>query len=250
MSELSRSVLGQDFVLTMERPASLAETAAKKLREGILSGQLLPGTRLVEAEVSQQFGISRSTLRQALHMLNREGLTEILKNRGTYVASPRAEDIEHMSLLRSLIEGAAARMVASRRDPESLARLRGILERQREAVGVEDRDLFIDLHWAFHQGLCEESGNPFILQSWTGLGNTIRLYYRLVMNIGTAVRDNGLYFACMESDSPDAAEELVRGQLLVRAYVHLKKPIPPSVLPYIRRYVGEGGRVVEGHPQT
>lgn len=249
MSEWPKSVLGQDFVLTMERPASLAETAAKKLREGILSGQLLPGTRLVEAEVSQQFGISRSTLRQALHMLNREGLTEILKNRGTYVASPRAEDIEAMSLLRSLIEGAAARMVASRRDPASLARLRAILERQRQAVGGQDRELFIELHWAFHQGLCEEAGNPFILQSWTGLGNTIRLYYRLVMNITTAVRDNGLYYDFMERESPDAAEELLRGQLLVRTYFHLKKAIPPTILPYIRRYVVEGGRVVEGHPQ-
>lgn len=248
MSELPRNVLGQDFVLTMERPASLAETAAKKLREGILSGQLPPGTRLVESDVSQRFGISRSTLRQALHMLHREGLTEILKNRGTYVASPRSEDIEHMSLLRSLIEGAAARLVAARRDPASLARLRGILERQRQAVGGEDREGFIDLHWAFHQGICEEAGNPFILQTWTALGNTIRLYYRLVMNITTAVRDNGLFCDFLERETPDAAEELLRGQLLVRAYHHLKKPIPPAVLPYIRRYVVEGGRVVMGHP--
>jgi DNA-binding GntR family transcriptional regulator len=248
MSETSNSVGAQDFVLTMERPASLAETAAKKLREGILSGQLKPGTRLIEADVSQQFGISRSTLRQALHTLNREGLIEIQKNRGTYVASPRSEDIEHMSLLRGLIEGAAARMVAARRDPAGLARLRAIVERQRQAIGGADREGFIDLHWAFHQGICEEAGNPFILQSWTVLGNTIRLYYRLVMNIATAVRDNGLFCDYLERESPDAAEELLRGQLLVRAYHHLKKPIPASVLPYIRRYVVEGGRVVLGHP--
>lgn len=248
MSELSRSVLSQDLVLTMERPASLAELAAKRLREAILSGQLVGGTRLVEADVSQRFGISRSTLRQALHTLNREGLIEIQKNRGTYVASPRSEDIEHMSLLRSLIEGAAARQVAARRDPVGLARLRAIVERQRAAIGGENREGFIELHWMFHQGICEEAGNPFILQSWTVLGNTIRLYYRLVMDVHTAVRDNGLFCDYLERESPDAAEELLRGQLLCRAYHHLKKPIPESVLPYIRRYIVEGGRVVPGHP--
>jgi len=233
----------------MERPASLAETAAKKLREGILSGQLPPGTRLIEQDVSQQFGISRSTLRQALHALHHEGLIEIQKNRGTYVASPSSDAIEHMSLVRGLLEGAAARLVASRRDPQALARLRRILEQQREAVFSEDREGFIDLHWALHRGICEESGNPFILQSWLALGNTIRLYYRLVMNISVSVRDNGLYLEYIERESPDAAEELLRGQLLCRAYFHLKKPIPATVLPYIRRYVVEGGRVLQGHPQ-
>ncbi len=242
------SVLGSDFVLTMERPASLAEVAAKQLREAILSGQLPSGTRLIEADVSQRFGISRSTLRQALHALSREGLIEIQKNRGTYVANPRADDIEHMSLLRGLIEGAAARLVATRRDPQSLARLRGVLEQQRQAVGGEDRDGFIGLHWAFHQGICEEAGNPFILQAWTVLGNTIRLYYRMVMVIRTAVRDNSLFLQALESESPDAAEELLRGQLLNRAYFHLKKPIPDSVLPYVRRYVDAEGRVRSGHP--
>lgn len=244
----TKSVLGSDFVLTMERPASLAEVAAKQLREAILAGQLPAGMRLIEAEVSQRFGISRSTLRQALHALSREGLIEIQKNRGTYVADPHPEDIEHMSLLRGLIEGAAARLVAARRDPQSLARLRTVLERQRQAVGGEDREGFIGLHWMFHQGICEEAGNPFILQSWTVLGNTIRLYYRLVMNIRTAVRDNSFYLQYLEQESPDAAEELVRGQLLNRAYFHLKKPIPPSVVPYVRRYVDSEGRIQRGHP--
>lgn len=245
---MSKSVLETDFVLTMERPASLAEVAAKKLREAILSGLLPSGTRLIETDVSQRFGISRSTLRQALQTLNREGLIEIQKNRGTYVANPRAEDIEHMSLLRGLIEGAAARLVAARREPDSLARLRQVHDRQRLAVGGEDREGFIELHWQFHQGICEEAGNPFILQSWTGLGNTIRLYYRLVMDIRTAVRDNAHYLAYLERESPDAAEELLRGQLLNRAYYHLKKPIPASVLPYVRRYVDFDGRIKTGHP--
>ena len=48
---------------------------------------------------------------------------------------------------------------------------------------------------------------------------------------------NAHYLAYLERESPDAAEELLRGQLLNRAYYHLKKPIPASVLPYVRRYV-------------
>lgn len=237
-----------DFQLTMERPASLAEVAADQLRQAILSGRLPQGARLVETDVSQRFGISRSTLRQALHNLSREGLIEIQKNRGSYVANPRCEDIEHMSLLRSVIEGTAARLVTARRQADSIARLVEIVDRQRQAMDAADRDECIRLHWAFHEGICRESGNPFIEQSWIVLGNTIRLYYRLVMNARNAVRDNLHFVEQFREGTPEAAEELVRGQLLKRAYFNLNKPIPTSVLPYIRRHIDDQGCIVIGTP--
>src|SRR5690606_39602541 len=102
--------------------------------------------------------ISRAPLREALRQLASEGLLEIRPNRGTYVVDPSPEEIAQMSVTRAIIEGAAARLVAHKRDPEAIGRLDAIIAALLVADASGDRNAIFRHHWDFHRAVCEESG--------------------------------------------------------------------------------------------
>jgi DNA-binding GntR family transcriptional regulator len=84
------------------------------LRRGILVGEYRPGERLVEEQIAAELGVSRTPVRQALTMLEAEGLVEIVQNRGAMVCSFSAEEVWEIYDLRAVLEGHAARRAADR----------------------------------------------------------------------------------------------------------------------------------------
>src|SRR3712207_5450747 len=91
------------------RRESTAEQVAGALRDLIVGGGLAPGTRLREAPLSQQLGVSRNTLREALHILVSQGLVRHQAHRGAYVAELDADDVRDIFRVRRLVELAAVR---------------------------------------------------------------------------------------------------------------------------------------------
>lgn len=132
--------------------------ALLKLREMVLSGSLAPGERLYEVALSEQIGISRTPLREALSRLEREGLLERLPAGGFAVRAFSIEDVFDAIELRGVMEGTAARLAAERgADPDILDNMRGIVEQLDEIVGPGARDLdfsaYTEFNAAFHAGL-------------------------------------------------------------------------------------------------
>lgn len=82
----------------------VAQVILEQLREEIISGRLPPGTALVEAELQTRFEVSRNTLREALHFLQREGLATHIRNRGVEVRTLGAEDITDIFIARRTLE--------------------------------------------------------------------------------------------------------------------------------------------------
>jgi DNA-binding GntR family transcriptional regulator len=114
----------------------LGQRVYRILEERILDGRLRPGERLVETELARQLGVSRGPIREALHLLAREGWLEVLPRQGTYVRQYREDELEDFFHVRSLLEvqGArlAARTVACQPDSEvaaQVAELEHTLER-------------------------------------------------------------------------------------------------------------------------
>ncbi len=92
--------------------ASVAAT--ELIRQAILDGRLEPGSRLKEEELARELGISRTPVREALLMLQAEGLIETTPNRGAVVRTHDADDLIDLYQLRALLEGYAARQAATR----------------------------------------------------------------------------------------------------------------------------------------
>ena len=143
----------------LEAPPSLAEAAADLIRDEILAGRFLQGEHLVESKIAEQLNVSRGPIREAFKLLRAEGLLEEEPRRGTFVVSLRASDVREIYGLRAAIEGRAAKLLASSRDPVALQELRRLFSEMEAAAREGDVPPVYARDLAFHEGLCRLSGN-------------------------------------------------------------------------------------------
>ena len=142
------------------RPVGVLE----RLRALILTGEYGPDERLIEEQLAERLGVSRTPVRQALTMLEAEGLVEIAPNRGATVCSFSVEDVWDIYDLRAVLEGHAARRGADRIEQHELERLRELAGEMEGLQGrfdeheVEIRTL-VRLNQEFHGTIVEASRN-------------------------------------------------------------------------------------------
>jgi len=143
-----------------QRPVGVLE----RLRALILTGEYGPEERLIEEQLAERLGVSRTPVRQALTMLEAEGLVEITPNRGATVCSFSIQDVWDIYDLRAVLEGHAARRAAGRIERRELKRLR---ELAREMEGLpghfddheEEIRALVALNQEFHGTIVEASRN-------------------------------------------------------------------------------------------
>ena len=153
---------------------SLRERAMGVLRSAVTSGEIAPGTRLVETELSAALGISRGTLREALRQMQQEGLVEAGERGRLTVRTLSDAEILDMFAVRAALEGLAAFIVSGRADRAALVvRLQAALDAIDEAKGSINDMVEVDL--AFHRLLCELTGNPTLVRTWEALTGPIRM---------------------------------------------------------------------------
>ena len=163
----------------LEAPRSLAEDAADRIREQILSGGFKQGEHLVEAKIAEQLNISRGPVREAFKLLRAEGLLNEEPRRGTFVVSLTAQDVRDIYGLRAALEGRAGRMIARAADPAVLSRLRTLADEIDRAVDAGDAVAASRADLAFHEGLCELCGNARIHEVFMRYVPTLRGLLRL-----------------------------------------------------------------------
>lgn len=120
-----------------EKKPSLKAEIAASLRSQILEGQLKPGRRVIEPELAESFGASKTPVREALQELVAEGLVEVLPKKGYRIRDMDAADLLEILDLRAVLEAHAAALAARTADAEAVHRLRERWEAQRDATGLE-----------------------------------------------------------------------------------------------------------------
>jgi DNA-binding GntR family transcriptional regulator len=142
--------------------ASVVDLAYAAIRERIVSGALPRGARVHQEDLAVELGVSRTPVREALRRLAAEGLVEMRTNRGARVADLDRAGMRAAYEARLVIEPGAARLAATRRPPEPLARMRDAVVRQRRVGGglrarfAASRD--------FHLALVSAASNPILDQ--------------------------------------------------------------------------------------
>ncbi len=142
----------------------------ERLRRSILEGEYGPDERLVEGQLAERLGVSRTPIRQALTMLEAEGLVEITPNKGAVVCSFSVEDVWNIYDLRAILEGHAARRAAGRVDGDELARLRELAGEMEELARANAADheteirRLVALNNEFHGIIIEASRNRRLLR--------------------------------------------------------------------------------------
>lgn len=154
---------------------SLRQQALAALRRAITTGELPPGTHLVETDLSEMLQISRGTLREALRQLQQEGLVAAGARGRLSVRHLDAKEIRDIFAVRAALESLAARELCALQDrAEIIAVLRGAVEKMDRAAeaGLEER---IEADLDFHRTLCRLAGNETLLHSWCSLEGNIRM---------------------------------------------------------------------------
>ena len=146
---------------------------AELLRERIFAQALAPGSWIDELKLSEEYGISRTPLREALKVLAAEGLVTMKLRRGAYVTEVSERDLREVYHLLALLESDAAAVVAERATDEQLRELQALHQDLEQAAG--DREQFFTINEAFHRRLLELADNRWRDQRVNDLRKVMKL---------------------------------------------------------------------------
>ena len=153
--------------------AALYEEVAELLRQRIFRRELEPGSWIDELKLAQEYGISRTPLREALKVLATEGLVTMKVRRGAYVTEVSERDLADVYHLLALLESDAAGVVATQATPSQLKELQGLHEELEKAAG--NRERFFEINEAFHMRLLEIANNRWRDQMVADLRKVMKL---------------------------------------------------------------------------
>lgn len=153
------------------------------LREAILNGRIVQGSRLHEIDVSRQLGISRGPLREAFRILEEDGLVESTPYRGARVVRASARDLVDVMEIRVLLEPFAAVQAVKRSDDSLLDLLESAIGAMHDAAAAGDSPAVARAHTSFHGIFYEHSGNRLIARLWQRLEAPVRLYLRAELSV-------------------------------------------------------------------
>ena len=154
-------------------PRALYEEVAELLRQRIFSRELEPGSWIDELKIAEEYGISRTPLREALKVLAAEGLVTMKVRRGAYVTEVSDKDLADVYHLLALLESDAAAVVAQRGTDAEHAELQN-LHTELEAA-TADRDRFFAINERFHMRLLEIANNRWREQMVADLRKVMKL---------------------------------------------------------------------------
>ena len=154
-------------------PRALYQEVAELLRQRIYKRELEPGSWIDEMKLAEEYGISRTPLREALKVLAAEGLVTMKVRRGAYVTEVSEKDLSDVYHLLSLLESDAAGVVAERATDAELKDLQALHKELEAAVG--NRDKFFAINERFHMRLLEVAGNRWRDQMVADLRKVMKL---------------------------------------------------------------------------
>lgn len=131
----------------------MSEDIYSTLRSRIVNGKIPQGQRLVVARLSEEFGTSDIPAREALKMLQRDGLVAISPNRGAQVVQIDAREIPAAYLLRGSLEGLATRLAGPQLMPQDFENLDALIERMNVAAAQEEFDVYYETNRKFHSAI-------------------------------------------------------------------------------------------------
>lgn len=135
------------------------EDVYERVRNAILDGGLAPGAVMSQVALAEELGISRTPLREALRMLQGEGLVEAEPNRRVRVAAMTTADLEQLYVMRVTLEAEAVRLSVPRMTQDDLARLEGHMAEMAHYASIKDYRRWVVPHSQFHRALTGPAGH-------------------------------------------------------------------------------------------
>ncbi|MFM8155654.1 MAG: GntR family transcriptional regulator [Actinomycetes bacterium] len=192
-----------------EKPPTAQENVLRELRSDIVHGVLAPGSQVVQEALAQRYGVSRVPLREALKILEGEGLVNYHPHRGYFVMELSADDLLEVYRLRSILEAEALRAAVPALTEDDLARLGELLAEVETASGQGDLASLTLANRAFHFAIFERSRSPRLVrllhQLWDATDVYRAIYFRSEANRARIEEEHRLILAALRARDAEAA---------------------------------------------
>lgn len=192
----------------------LREVIFNTLREAIIVGELKPGERLMEVQLADKMGVSRTPVREAIRKLELEGLVNMLPRKGAHVADLSAKDIMDVLEVRSTLDGLATTLAASRITEEELKELKHV---QAQFVNYVEKDNLqgsIKKDVEFHELIYRASRNEKLIQIANNLREQVQrfrvIYLKDFSNTREIIREHSEIVEAISRKDVDTAQKVAQ----------------------------------------
>ena len=165
-----------DFTIIFDEYLPLKELVFTTLKKAIIKGELQPGDRLMELQLAEKMGVSRTPIREAIHKLSREGLVTLIPRKGAEVAGMSVKTLTDVLTVRKDLELLAFRLAFENIDDEQLETLERRLEAFEKAVDEDDILLMVDTDEQFHFVIYDAAANNKLREILNNLRESMYRY--------------------------------------------------------------------------
>ena len=184
-----------DKYMLNESELPLRDVVFRTLRRQILMGELKPGERLMEVKLTKKLGVSRTPVREAIHMLEIEGLAKVIPRRGASVSDITEEDLQDVLEVRCALEELAVELACARRSEEDIFNIKKAARAFVEATKTGSISEMAEKDVAFHNHIFSATGNKRLIQL---VGNLSERMYRYRIEY---LKNKGVYEGLIKEHS-------------------------------------------------
>jgi len=196
------------------RPETLRHQVENVLRQAIMSGRFAPGSRLIERELCESLGVSRTSVREALRRLEAEKLVRSVPHKGPTVAVISREEAAELYALRGLLEGFAAREFARLADDAAIARFGEVAKDLRAKALAQDHDAVLKAKTELYDVLLGNCGNGLVKEVLTSLYSRVNLLRATSLmhpdRLPGSLREIDKLYKALKARDADAAQAAAR----------------------------------------
>lgn len=192
----------------------LRDVVVESIRQAIISGQFPPGMRLMELQLAEEMGVSRTPVREAIRKMELEGLVVMIPRRGAYVADISIKDINEVYEVRTALDVLSAGLAAERIDKSEIQEMRELLAEEAALVEARDYPKIIDNDTAFHDVIYRASGNTRCMNIISNLREQITAIRGRSMpypgRVEIMLKEHRAIFGAIAAGKVEKAQEAVR----------------------------------------
>lgn len=166
----------EDLTLNMDAYLPLRDVVFNTLREAILKGELKPGERLMELQLAAKLGVSRTPIREAIRMLEQEGLAVTIPRKGAEVAKMTEKDMEDVLQIREALDELAAKIACEQISEEQLEELVATMHEFEESTKTDNVKKISEADVKFHDIIYQSTGNPKLVNMLNNLREQMYRY--------------------------------------------------------------------------
>ncbi len=200
--------------LTMDSYKPLRDLVFENIRSAIIEGTLKPGERLMEIQLAEQLGVSRTPVREAIRKLELEGLVIMLPRKGAYVANISKKELIDILEVRIGLEGIGSYYAAERISPDMVDKLEKISQELKEYVCLNDVENMLRKDEEFHNCIFEASGNTRLISMMNSIWETVyRFRLKYMSDYASAVNiveEHNRLIEAIKKGKADLAESLAK----------------------------------------